>query len=123
MKNRPFRQRIGFAVEGLLAAWRLERSLRTQSLVAVLALVVTIAMRPGFLWAALVVLSIALVLAMELINASLEYMIDHLHPDIAPQIKLAKDVAAGAVLLASLAAAAVGAMMIFATLSQQGSYT
>ena len=118
MKNRPFQQRLRFAVEGLLEAWRLERSLRTQSLIAVLVLVLTIALRPGFLWGALVALSIALVLAMELINASIEYMIDHLHPQIAPQIKLAKDVAAAAVLIASLGAASVGVLMIFAALSK-----
>jgi undecaprenol kinase len=118
MKNRPFRQRVGFAVEGLLEAWRLERSLRTQSLMSVFAVVVTIILRPGLLWAAAVALSIALVLAVELINASIEYMIDHLHPDIAPQIKLAKDVAAGAVLIASLGSATVGVLMVFAALSQ-----
>lgn len=118
MKNRPFRQRLGFAVEGLREAWRLERSLRTQSLMAALAIVVTIVLRPGLLWAGLVALSITVVLALELINASIEYMIDHLHPEIAPQIKRAKDVAAAAVLIASLGSASVGALMVFAALSR-----
>ena len=118
MKNRPFHQRLGFAFAGLREAWRLERSLRTQSFMAALAVVVTIVLRPGLFWAALVVLSIAMVLALELVNASIEYMIDHLHPDVAPQIKLAKDVAAAAVLIASLGAASMGALMIFAVLSR-----
>jgi diacylglycerol kinase (ATP) len=118
MKNRPFQERLSFAVEGLAEAVRLESSLRTHVLIAVLALVLTIALRPGILWGALIALSIALVIALELINASIEYMIDHLHPHIDPQIKLAKDVAAAAVLIASLGAASVGVMMIFAALWQ-----
>jgi undecaprenol kinase len=57
-------------------------------------------------------LSISLVLALELINSALEALIDHLHPDVAPAIKIAKDAAAGAVLLASIAAALVGVLML-----------
>jgi diacylglycerol kinase (ATP) len=118
MKNRPFQERLHFALEGLVEAMRLESSLRTHVLMAGLALVLTIALRPGLLWGALIALSIALVLALELINASIEYMIDRLHPHIHPEIKLAKDVAAAAVLIASLGAASVGVLMIISALWQ-----
>ncbi len=118
MKNRPFQQRLGFALDGISEAWKLERSLRTQSVMGGLAILVTIVLRPGLFWTALIALSISLVLALELINASIEAMIDHLHPDIAPQIKLAKDVAAGAVLIASLGSLAIGALMIWDVLSR-----
>ena len=73
---------------------------------------VTAALRPGWVWAALIALCIALVLTMELANAALEYAIDRLHPDIHEQIKWAKDAAAGAVLLASIGSLAVGGAMI-----------
>ena len=69
----------------------------------------TAALRPGWVWAALVALSIGLVLAAELFNGGLEYLIDRVHPEIHDEIKFAKDAAAGAVLLTSLAAACVGA--------------
>jgi diacylglycerol kinase len=59
-----------------------------------------------------IVISIALVLAFELINSSIEYMIDQLHPDVSPQIKRAKDVAAAAVLVIGLGALAVGGLLI-----------
>ena len=62
----------------------------------------------------MIALSIALVLALELLNTALECVIDHLHPETAPEIKLAKDIAAGAVLLASIGAVAVGMLMILA---------
>ena len=112
MKNRSFQLRFGFAVAGIVTVWRRERSFRTQAAAAVAAIAATILLRPGLLWAAAVVLSVSLVLALELLNSALEAMIDHLHPDIAPAIKVAKDAAAGAVLVASIGAAGVGALML-----------
>jgi undecaprenol kinase len=114
MKNRPFGDRLSFALNGLQEAWRRELSLRTQTYIGAIAAVVTIALRPGLLWGGLVVLSIALVLGLELANTAIEYLIDHLHPDIAPEIKLAKDVIAGAVLVACLGALCVGVLMVLA---------
>ena len=114
MKNKPFGDRLSFALSGLKESWRRERSLRTQTYVGAIAAVVTIALRPGLLWGGLVALSIALVLGLELTNSAIEYLIDHLHPDIAPEIKRAKDVIAGAVLVVCLGALCVGILMVLA---------
>jgi undecaprenol kinase len=116
MKNRPFHERLSFALDGIRAVWRSERSFRTQCGCALAAAGVTIALRPGWTWAAIIALATALVLALELMNSALEYLMDHVHPDIAPAIKRAKDAAAGAVLLASFGAAFAGLMMVIATL-------
>jgi diacylglycerol kinase (ATP) len=43
-------------------------------------------------------------------------LIDHLHPGIAPEIGRAKDMAAGAVLLASLASLGIGVFMLLSRL-------
>lgn len=112
MKNKQFYHRLGFAASGMFAAFRRQRSFRTQILLGLAALAVTIVLRPGLMWAAAVVLSIALVLALELLDTALECAIDRLHPETAPEIKLAKDIAAGAVLIASIGAACVGLLMI-----------
>jgi diacylglycerol kinase len=61
-------------------------------------------------------LSIALVLSLELVNSAIEYLIDHLHPEVAPEIKPAKDIFAGAVLVACLGALCVGVLMVLAVL-------
>jgi undecaprenol kinase len=114
MKNRPFLERLGFAIVGMAAAWRRERSFRTQVMIGIAATVFTAVMAPSLIWAAVVALSIALVLALELFNTALECVIDHLHPENAPEIKLAKDIAAGAVLVASVGAVCVGALMVVA---------
>ena len=113
MKNQPFHTRMGFALAGILAVWRSERSFRTQCALAVVAVIVTALLRPGWVWAAIVGLAIALVLALELMNSALEYLIDKLHPELAPEIKRAKDAAAGAVLIASTGALVVGLIMLW----------
>jgi diacylglycerol kinase (ATP) len=58
-------------------------------------------------WLALV-LSIALVLALEAINTALEAVVDLASPQIHPLAKRAKDAAAGAVLIGAIGAAIVG---------------
>jgi undecaprenol kinase len=112
MKNKHFYHRLGFATSGISEAWRREQSFRTQVLLGIAAVALTIVLRPGLIWAAAVALSIALVLALELLNTAIECLIDHLHPETAPEIKLAKDIAAGAVLMASAGAACVGLLMV-----------
>ena len=112
MKNKQFYHRLGFAASGVSEAWQRERSFRTQVLLGLGATVFTVVFAPGLIWAAAVALSIALVLALELLNTAIECVIDHLHPEAAPEIKLAKDIAAGAVLMASIGAATVGLLMV-----------
>ncbi|MEA3017241.1 MAG: undecaprenol kinase [Sphingomonadales bacterium] len=112
MKNRPFRERLGFALAGIRIVWRREASFRTQCGLAAVAAAVTAALRPGWIWAALVALSVALVLLLEMVNAAIEYVIDRLHPDRHDEIMFAKDAAAGAVLLAGFASLVVGGLMI-----------
>jgi undecaprenol kinase len=116
MKNRRFAARLGFALAGLRLVFAREKSFRVQLVLAALAALAVLALRPGPLWTALVVLAAALVLALELVNSALEYLLDRLHPAIHREIGAAKDSAAAAVLLASLAALLVGALMAAATL-------
>jgi undecaprenol kinase len=117
-KNMPFAIRFGFAWAGIRAVWIRERSFRAQGYMAVLAIAVTAALRPGLLWCAAIAFAIALVLALELLNSSLEHLIDYLHPEIAAEIKIVKDAAAGAVLIASLGAASIGCLMLLSVLTQ-----
>jgi undecaprenol kinase len=112
MKSQPFLARMGFALAGIRTVYRREQSFRIQCLLGLVAAAVTAALRPGWTWAALIALAMGLVLALELINGALEYLIDRLHPEIHEEIKHAKDAAAGAVLLASIFGAFVGLAML-----------
>jgi diacylglycerol kinase (ATP) len=114
VKAQSFRARLGFALAGLRIVFRREQSFRIQCGLGLAAAAVTALLRPGWVWAALVALSIGLVLAAELANGAMEYLIDRIHPEIHDEIKYAKDAAAGAVLLTSAAAACVGAAMLLA---------
>jgi diacylglycerol kinase (ATP) len=112
LKNRPFRDRLGFAMAGIWIVFAHERSFRTQCGLAAIALGTAAALRVDLLWAAFVALSIGMVLALEMVNAALEYLIDRVHPELAEEIGRAKDAAAGAVLIATVATVVIAALMI-----------
>jgi diacylglycerol kinase (ATP) len=112
MKNQPFHKRIGFAVNGIRSAWRLEKSFRTQSIAALCVVLVLVWRQPPMMWWAFLLINCGLVLAAELFNSALESLVDHLHPEIHPAIGLAKDCAAGAVLILSLTAVCVFAAFV-----------
>ncbi|HEX6374349.1 MAG TPA: diacylglycerol kinase [Allosphingosinicella sp.] len=113
-KNRSFLTRLRCAAGGIGLVYRREKSFRAQGRLALVAAAAAAALGVGPGWAAALALSIGLVLALEAVNSALEYLIDHLHPDLAGEIGCAKDAAAGAVLIASTAAAAVAAAMLWA---------
>jgi len=112
MKNQSLVRRFFHAANGIRWATRVEASFRTQLLVVAATAVVLALLRPPLLWIALCILSAGMVLALELVNTALEHLADGLHPEQHPAIQVAKDCAAGAVLLASIAALLVGVMTV-----------
>ena len=115
MKGQSFLQRLGFALSGLAVAWQRERSFRTQTLAAIAVLCLLLIVRPAPVWWAVAAMASAGVIVAELFNATIEHLCDHLHPERHPAIKAAKDLAAAAVLIASLGALAVGVLLLLAT--------
>lgn len=77
---------------------------------AVLALGLLLGLEP-WEWVA-IILATALVWTAEALNTALERLADAVTRDIHPSIRAAKDLAAGAVLVAALAAAMVGALVL-----------
>ena len=116
MKNRGMRQRFGFAWEGIAAAWRNERSFRIQVGFALALPPALLLLQVSAVWWALCAIIALLVLEAELFNTALESLIDHLHPEIHPAIRTAKDCAAGAVLLLSAGAVIVGVIVVLVAL-------
>jgi len=112
MKNHPFHKRVGFALSGIVHAWRFERSFRTHVAFAVLATAALVVIRPAPIWWGIFVLTIGAVLAAELINAALEALVDHLHPELHPQIKIVKDMAAGGVLVLAVCSLLIAVLMV-----------
>jgi diacylglycerol kinase len=104
--------RLGFAFNGLFSFLN-ESTIRWVHLPSVAIVVVAgvLLKIEGVEWC-LVILAIALVFATEALNSALESLADAVHPSHHPLVGRAKDVAAGAVLIASFAAAAVGLIVL-----------
>ncbi|MCA1021421.1 diacylglycerol kinase [Halobacillus litoralis] len=106
----PKKKGIGFACawKGIRLVWSSERNFRIHTAAAVLALTAG-----GILglstveWAVLIV-TIALVLTLEMVNSAVEKLLDHLHPSHHQAVGAVKDVSAGAVLTAAGGSVVVG---------------
>ena len=111
-KNQSFAARFLFACGGLAAALRSETSMRVHVAAFALLLVVLVVFRPEPQWWALALLASAAVISAELINTAIEHLADHLHPEIHPNIRIVKDCAAAAVLVAVAGALGVGVALL-----------
>src|ERR1043166_4098435 len=99
---------FNFALEGIIPILRTQRNMRIHFLAAVIVLVAAVAIGVSKLELIALLLAIAFVFITEMINSALEQAIDVATTSFDPLAKLAKDVAAGAVLIATLNAVAVG---------------
>ena len=107
MKGRPIHERMGFAFAGLVEAYARESSFRVHVRTLLGAVVVLLVVRPAPVWWAAIAIVAALVLAFEMLNSALEGLVDLLHPAIHPEVKVIKDMASAAVLVAGMGALAV----------------
>ncbi len=112
MKGHASHKRCVYACQGVMSAFRHEASFRIEVFCGVAALLFTAWLSPPLLWVALVIVMVALVLAAELLNTALEHVLDGLHPGQAEFVRIAKDCAAAAVLVLSVASVVVFVMML-----------
>ena len=101
---------FGFAFEGLWTLLSTQMNARIHALATVVVLGVGAWLGLSRAEWALVVVAIALVWVAEALNTGIEFLADAAVPDPHSLIKHAKDVAAAGVLLASIAAAILGAL-------------
>ena len=114
MKARPsVIESFNFAIEGVIHVLRTQRNMRLHFAAAVAVIVVAVAVGVSKIELSLLLVSIAFVLVSEMINTAVEGAIDAATTSFDPMAKLAKDIAAGAVLIASVNAVAVG-YLVFA---------
>ena len=99
---------FNYAFEGIIHVLRTQRNMRIHFAVAVVVLVVAITTNVTKLELIALLLAIAFVLIAEMINTAIEGAIDVATSSFDPMAKLAKDIAAGAVLIAAINAVAVG---------------
>ena len=108
---------FGYAFEGLALMLRTQPNAWIHSVATVLVISLGAWLGlPRADWALLVV-AITMVWVAEALNTGIEFLADAAVPDPHQLIKHAKDVAAGAVLLASIGAAVIGALVFLPRLA------
>lgn len=101
-----------FAAEGVYFFFRFEHNAWIHLAAAVCALLLCWFLKVSPLEWIAVLTSIGIVLLSEILNTAIEKIMDHLSPTIHPEVKVIKDLAAAAVLVAAIIAAIVG-LIIF----------
>jgi diacylglycerol kinase (ATP) len=109
-KKRPHSllQSFNYAIEGMIHVLRRERNMRVHFALSTVVLVLAFTYDVTKVELMALLIAIAFVLTAEMINTAVEEMIDLSTKGYDPRAKIAKDVAAGAVLVASVVAATIG---------------
>ncbi|TDS11661.1 undecaprenol kinase [Sphingobacterium paludis] len=106
-----------YAVNGFVIALKGEFNLRIHAVATLFVLTAGIYFDLPLVEWILLCLAIALVIISELVNTAIEYLCDVVSPQKNPQIGKVKDVAAAAVLFASLIALTVGLLVFLPKIS------
>lgn len=109
---RSWTAKFADAFRGVRDEIRTQSSFRVHFAAALAVVVAGLLLRVGFLEWSLLVLCITGVWVAEMFNTALEALARAVSEDAHPQIRLALDVASAAVLVASLGAAIVGALVL-----------
>ncbi len=99
---------FNYAFEGIIHVLRTQRNLRIHFVIAIAVIAAAVWIGVGRLELIALLFAIAFVLVAEMMNSAIEGAIDASTTSFDPNAKLAKDVAAGAVLIASVTALAIG---------------
>ena len=113
---------FNYALEGIIHVLRTQRNLRIHFAVAVAVLALALALDITKIELIALLLSITFVLLAEMINSAIEGTIDAVTTSFDPNAKLAKDIAAGAVLIASITAVAVGYLVFESAAGHQATH-
>jgi len=104
---------FNYATEGIIHVLRTQRNLRIHFAVAFIVLIAALVINVTKLELIALLISITFVLIAAMLNTAIEAAIDIATTSFDPMAKLAKDIAAGAVLIATINALAVG-YLVFA---------
>jgi diacylglycerol kinase (ATP) len=102
-----------YAITGVVYALRTQRNMRIHVAAAVLTLIAALVLQVGTIGLVAVVFAITLVFVTELVNTAIEATVDLAVESYDPLAKVAKDVAAGAVLVAATNALVIAYLVLF----------
>lgn len=100
-KNKSFATALGHAMDGVIRAFKTERNLRIDYVIGLIVLVTSLFFDFSKTEFACICLTIGFVIFAEMINSTVEYIVDLITDKYDDRAKAAKDIAAGGVLIAS----------------------
>ncbi len=107
-----------YAFEGIASALKEEPNLKFHFLMGFLAIVLSVILQISREDWITIIFLIGFVISVELTNTAIEAVVDHFTDQVHPGAKLAKDISAGAVLVAALTSAIIGVMIFLPYLSR-----
>ena len=113
MKPKRWIDKANVAIEGIIYSVKTQRHMRYHLAAALIVLLAALAVKVSRTEIILLTMAIVLVVATELLNTALEVAIDMIAEEYHPKAKLAKDIAAGVVLVASLGALTLAYLILY----------
>ena len=110
-KKDPIVKSFGYAFEGIFTCIKKERNMKIHVAMTILVVIAGIVLGISTTEWCICLGLFGLVMALELVNTSVEAVVDMVTKDIHPLAKIAKDTAAGAVLIAAIMAAVIGCII------------
>ena len=108
----PLYKSFGYAFAGIIACIRQERNMRIHLTAAILVTAAGTLLHISAVEWMICLILFGLIMSLEMVNTALEAVVDLVTEEKQPLAKLAKDAAAGAVLVSSVMAAVIG-LIIF----------
>lgn len=102
-----------YAIEGIVHVYRSQKHMRFHLMAVIIAGIFSVILKLTCLEILLVVAAISLVIITEMINTSIEAVVDLITQNYHPLAKFAKDISAGATLIAAVNAVITGILIIF----------
>lgn len=113
LKHRNLFQSFKYAFEGIYFAFKYNQNIRIHFAIAVIVIILSILLGVSAFEMGILGIMILLVISTEMINTSIEEMANLITREHREEAKIAKDVAAGMVLLTSIGAVIVGVLIFF----------
>jgi diacylglycerol kinase (ATP) len=113
MPLRQWLKSANFAIEGVLHASKTQKHLRYHFASAAVVLFLSYLLGVSRLEFLIIALAVIIVLSAEMINTAVEAVVDLLSPEFSEKARIAKDIAAGAVLTTAFGAAVLGYVVLF----------
>src|ERR1700752_4951667 len=113
INGRRFIKSFKYAFEGVHYAFRNDQNLLVHLIAAFIVINVSIALRVSPSQMAILGLTMMMVIIAEMINSAIEKMVDLITKEHRQEAKIAKDVAAGMVLVTAIAAIVIGTLIFY----------